>query len=65
MFEDLHAIALLGFGFIMTFLKRYGYGSVGFNLLLVAFVIQWALLVRGWLGSGKSDNGSFEINLDR
>ena len=47
LFEDLHAITLLGFGFLMTFLKRYGYGSIGFSLLLVAFVLQWALIVRG------------------
>ena len=64
MFEDLHAIALLGFGFIMTFLKRYGYGSIGFNLLLVAYVIQWALLVRGWFSSTSSKTLSFSVNLD-
>lgn len=56
MFIDLHAIAILGFGFIMTFLKRYGYGSIGFNLLLVAFVIQWALIIRGWTAWGKLEN---------
>jgi ammonium transporter Rh len=64
-FEDLHAIALLGFGFIMTFLKRYGYGSVGFNLLLVAFVVQWALIVRGWIEWNYNHNGMFKIELNR
>lgn len=64
MFEDLHAIALLGFGFIMTFLKRYGYGSIGFNLLLVAYVIQWALLVRGWFSSSSNESFKFNLNLD-
>lgn len=61
---DLHAIALLGFGFIMTFLKRYGYGSIGFNLLLVAFLIQWSLLVRGWFSSSPDLMFSFAINLE-
>jgi hypothetical protein len=56
LFEDLHAITLLGFGFLMTFLKRYGYGSIGFTLLLVAFVVQWALIIRGWVD--RIDNES-------
>uniref|UniRef100_A0A8C5SIS4 Rh family C glycoprotein n=1 Tax=Laticauda laticaudata TaxID=8630 RepID=A0A8C5SIS4_LATLA len=39
----------VGFGFLMTFLQRYGFGAVGFNFLLAAFGIQWALLMQGWL----------------
>ncbi|XP_039259431.2 ammonium transporter Rh type A-like [Styela clava] len=49
MFQDVHVMIFVGFGFLMTFLKRYGYGAVGFNLLLAAFVIQWAILMRGSL----------------
>ena len=63
MFADLHAITLLGFGFLMTFLKRYGYGSVGFNLLLVAFVIQWTLILRGWVECNPNRDGHFKIGL--
>lgn len=47
MFQDVHVMIFIGFGFLMTFLKRYGYGAVGFNLLLAAFVLQWAILIRG------------------
>ncbi|VFV30922.1 ammonium transporter rh type c-like [Lynx pardinus] len=43
----------VGFGFLMTFLQRYGYSSVGFNFLLAAFGIQWALLMQGWFHSYK------------
>ena len=39
----------VGFGFLMTFMRRYGYGSIGFNLLLAAFAIQWSTLVEGFL----------------
>ena len=49
----------------MTFLKRYGYGSVGFNLLLVAFVIQWTLLIRGWIELNVNCDGVFKIGLDK
>lgn len=38
----------IGFGFLMTFLKRYGFSAVGINFVLAAFVIQWAMLVEGW-----------------
>ena len=37
----------IGFGFLMTFLRRYGYSSVSFNFLVAAFAIQWATIVRG------------------
>lgn len=63
MFQDLHVIAIVGFGFIMTYLKRYGYGSLGFNLLIIAFVIQWALLTRGWI-EWNTGNGQFNISLN-
>lgn len=64
LFENLHAITLIGFGFLMTFLKRYGYGSVGFNLLLVAFVIQWALIIRGFI-EWRGEGANFKIGLDQ
>ncbi|CAI9157639.1 unnamed protein product [Rangifer tarandus platyrhynchus] len=50
-FQDVHVMIFVGFGFLMTFLQRYGYSSVGFNFLLAAFGIQWALLMQGWLHS--------------
>lgn len=52
----------VGFGFLMTFLKRYGYGSVGFNFVVASYVLEWALLVRGWLSGGS--NG-FSISLEK
>ena len=56
----------IGFGFLMTFLKKYGYGSIGFNFLLAAFVLQWAMLMRGWLGYGlHGARGNFLINIER
>ncbi|XP_072258818.1 ammonium transporter Rh type C [Pyxicephalus adspersus] len=48
-FQDVHVMIFVGFGFLMTFLKRYGFGSVAFNFLLAAFGIQWAILMQGWL----------------
>jgi len=39
----------IGFGFLMTFLKRYGFSSVGYNMLVAALVLQWATLTGGWI----------------
>lgn len=46
-FRDAHLQALLGFGFLLAFLGRYGPGSVATSLLVVAFALQWALLAQG------------------
>lgn len=37
----------VGFAFLMTFLKKYGFSATGFNLFLAALVIQWAIIARG------------------
>lgn len=47
-FEDTHVMIFIGFGFLMTFLKKYGYSALGFNWLLAALVIQWALLCQNF-----------------
>ena len=63
-FIDVHTIVFVGFGFFMAFLKRYGYGSVGFNFLIGAYVIEWALLVRGWFDASLAGSfGRFNINI--
>lgn len=37
----------IGFAFLMTFLKKYGYSATGFNLWVAALVVQWAIIMRG------------------
>lgn len=60
MFQDVHVMIFIGFGFLMTFLKRYGFSSVGVNLLLAAFGLQWGLLMQGiW----HLDDGKIKINI--
>lgn len=64
MFMDVHSMMFLGFGFLMTFLKRYGYSSVGYNFLVAAFVLEWALLVRGWIDQGMVNSGTMVISVE-
>ena len=46
-FQDVHVMIFVGFGFLMTFLRRYGFGSIAFNMLLASFAIQWSTLTSG------------------
>ncbi|KAK5643396.1 hypothetical protein RI129_007241 [Pyrocoelia pectoralis] len=48
MFQDVHVMIFAGFGFLMTFLRKYGFSAVGFNFLLAAMMIQWAVLCNGF-----------------
>ncbi|KAL3885819.1 hypothetical protein ACJMK2_025855 [Sinanodonta woodiana] len=63
-FQDVHVMIFIGFGFLMTFLKRYGYTAVGVNMLISSFVIQWALIVRGLIHNKVREGEKFPINLD-
>ena len=38
----------IGFGFLMTFLKKYGLSAVSLNMLVSALAIQWGILVYGF-----------------
>ncbi|XP_018429387.1 PREDICTED: ammonium transporter Rh type A [Nanorana parkeri] len=59
LFQDVHVMIFVGFGFLMTFLKRYSFSSVGINLLIAAFGLQWGTLMQGlWhLHDGKIEIG--------
>uniref|UniRef100_A0A8C0PPV1 Rh blood group CcEe antigens n=2 Tax=Canis lupus familiaris TaxID=9615 RepID=A0A8C0PPV1_CANLF len=47
--QDVTIMAALGFGFLNSSLRRYGWSSVAFNLFLLALGVQWAVLVDGFL----------------
>jgi len=64
-FQDVHVMIFVGFGFLMTFLKRYSFGGVGFNFLIAAFGIQWALLMQGWFHYLDSDDWKIKIGVEK
>lgn len=47
-FQDVHVMIFVGFGFLMTFLKKYGYSATGYTLFMSALIIQWTILVKGF-----------------
>ena len=62
-FQDVHVMMFVGFGFLMTFLKFYGYSAVGVNMLVAAFVLQVALLVRGFINVDIAGGDKFPVNI--
>lgn len=45
MYQDVNSMIFLGFGFLMCFLARYAWTSLGMTFLLSAMSIQWSILV--------------------
>eukprot|EP00795_Rhopilema_esculentum_P004944 gene4944-21286_t len=44
----------VGFPFLMTFLKHHGFSSSGYTLIIGAMIIQWGMLVTGWISNAAS-----------
>ncbi|KAM9764948.1 ammonium transporter Rh type C 2 isoform 2-T2 [Menidia menidia] len=63
-FQDVHVMIFVGFGYLMTFLKRYSYSGVGFNFLIASFGLQWALLMQGWFHSLDPATGKIYIGVE-
>jgi Ca2+-binding EF-hand superfamily protein len=45
MYGGIVFMMFFGFGYLMTFLKRYGMGAVGFTMLITVICMQWGILV--------------------
>ena len=46
-FQDVHVMIFIGFGYLMTFLKKYSFTSVGYTFFIGAFIIQYSILMNG------------------
>jgi len=69
-FQDVHVMIFVGFAFLMTFLKKYSFGAVSYNLLIASVVIQWSILLNQWIKQRVlkeeghyGDKDPLEINL--
>lgn len=48
MYIGVEIMMFIGFGYLMTFLKLYGLGALGFTMLLTAIALQWALFTESF-----------------
>ncbi|NXF74020.1 RHL protein, partial [Sclerurus mexicanus] len=44
-FQDVNHMVIFGFGFFLMVLRRYGFSSTGFNLLIIVLGVQCSVLV--------------------
>merc|ERR1719201_604408 len=47
LFTGVEIMMFIGFGYLMTFLKRYGMGALGFTMLITVVGLQWGILTEG------------------
>jgi ammonium transporter Rh len=64
LYTDIAVMMFIGFGYLMTFLKKYRYGAVGFTFFLVVFTIQWALLVVGFFEKAVEGHWDEKIHVN-
>jgi len=43
-FQDVHVMIFIGFGFLMTFLRKYGMSALSVNMMVAIFALQWHML---------------------
>ena len=48
LFQDVHVMIFIGFGFLMVFLKNHSWCSIGFNYLIACWAIQICILFTGF-----------------
>ena len=44
-FSGVEIMMFIGFGYLMTFLKRYGMGAVGLTMLITVVALQWGVWI--------------------
>lgn len=64
LFQDVNVMIFVGFGFLMTFLKKYSWSAVGKNYLLAAWTIQLSLLTIGFWKAVVTSEWKKKIHLD-
>ena len=64
MWQDVHVMVFVGFGFLMTFLKAYGFSSLVLNFLVGVVAIMWGILTTGFFHS-VWDSGGVAANMHK
>jgi ammonium transporter Rh len=45
---DIQMMLFLGFGYLMTFLRRFGYGALVLTMGVIVVSVEWGILCRGF-----------------
>jgi ammonium transporter Rh len=62
---DVHVMIFIGFGFLMTFLRKFGYTAVGCTFILGAISIQvYQLTITLWENIISHSDGWHEVEIN-
>jgi ammonium transporter Rh len=45
LYQDINVMMLIGFGFLMTFIRRYAWSALSYTFFINAFAVQFYILV--------------------
>jgi ammonium transporter Rh len=54
-FRDVNVMIFIGFAYLMTFLRRYGFGAIGYTFLISALVCQWSIILECFAESQETE----------
>lgn len=63
-FMDVHVMIFIGFGYLMTFLKKYGFGAVSLNYMVAAVAFEWGIIIEGLMHHVFEGTFGDKIGLD-
>ncbi|PRP82921.1 hypothetical protein PROFUN_06698 [Planoprotostelium fungivorum] len=64
-FRDISIMVFFGFGFLMTFVRRYAYSAIGYTFLIGAFVTQWSVILQAFVETIATNNSfTNQVDLD-
>ena len=63
MFQDVHVMIFIGFGFLMTFMHNNSFNAIGMTMFIGALIIQLAILTNGFWHNVHTDHWN-KIDLD-
>jgi len=63
-FQDVHVMIFVGFGYLMTFLRKYGFSAVSFNFLMSVLAIQWYILFGGFIHKLQHGHGALDSKIE-
>ncbi len=65
LYQDVHVMIFVGFGFLMTFLRKYSYSAVGLTFLVAAMSLQFGILTVNFWKRAFTYNTPWDyINID-
>ena len=55
----------VGIGFLISFLRRFGYSAVGYNFYIGALCVQWYIIVDGCFDHRGEANFTIYLNINK